>query len=219
MKKHHYAVLVAWATSVLGAGTALAEAPVVDVPAVVADALQTALSESLPEARLDVVGWKVPGNLRCTPTGATVDRAINGSGRYAIKMEGGGCGAWAWANVRVYAPGFITTRTVRMGEPLDGAVKTVDQEVRPGRIPAPVGPGSRAARMLNNGQLVEANHVETAGPKAGAPIKVMVRAGSLAVSQIGRAISCGHGHVCAVLPSGKHVEGELDGDVLQVVLQ
>jgi hypothetical protein len=224
MKQRHRicAVLLTWATSVAGAGSALAargEAPAVDVPAVVADALQTALSDVLPEARLDVVGWKVPGNGRCTPTGATLDRAINGSGRYAIKMEGGGCGAWAWATVKVYAPAFITTRTVRMGEALDGAVKAVDQEVHAGRTPAPVTPGSKAARALNNGQLVEANHIEAGGPKPGSPIKVIVQSGSLSVTQYGRAISCGRGHICAVLPSGKRVEGDLDGDVLQVVMQ
>jgi hypothetical protein len=224
MKHRHQicAALVTWATSAWGASAALAardEAPAVDVPAVVADALQTSLSNALPEGRLDVVGWKLSGSTRCTPTAATIDRAINGSGRYAVKLEGGGCGAWAWATVRVYAPAFITTRTVRAGEPLDGAVKSVDQEVRAGRTPAPVAPGSKAARALSNGQLVEANHVEAAGPKPGSPIKVMVRAGSLAVTQYGRAISCGHGRICAVLPSGKHVEGELDGDVLQVVMQ
>jgi hypothetical protein len=181
MKHRHQicAALLTWATTAWAPSAAAAArdearseafgARPVDVPALVADALQTALSESLPEGRLDVVGWKVSGNTRCTPTAAVLDRALSGSGRYAVKLEGGGCGAWGWAVVRVYAPGFITTRTVRMGEALDGAVKAVDQEVRAGRIPAPVGPGSRAARMLNNGQLVEANHVEAAGPRRARP--------------------------------------------------
>jgi hypothetical protein len=211
------AIVASWAALVLGAAVAHAETPAADLPPAVADALQASLAQALPEGRLEVVGWKASG-ASCVPASATVSSAVAGSGRYAVKVQGDGCGAWGWATVRVFAPAFITTRSVRLGEPLDGAVKSVDQEVRPGRVPAPVNPGSKAARALTSGQLVEASHLEATGPKPGSTVKVMVHAGSLSISQYGRAISCGRGRICAVLPSGKHVEGELEGDVLQVVL-
>jgi hypothetical protein len=210
-------VVVTGATCALGASpAALAEGAQVDVPAAVTDALQTALA--LPEARLDVLAWKTTGTGACTPTAANVDRPINGSGRYAVKLDGAGCGAWGWATLRVFAPAFVTTRPVRAGEMLDDAVKAVDQEVHPGRPPAAVGPGSKAARALTRGQLIEAGHIEVTGPAIGSPVKVLARSGSLAISQSGRVISCGRGRSCAILPTGKHVEGTYEGDVLVVVV-
>ena len=39
---------------------------------------------------------------------------------------------------------------------------------------------------------------------------VIVMSGPLAIEVQGRAISCGAGRTCAVLPSGRHVEGHLE---------
>ena len=181
------------------------------------EALQSALS--LPESRLEVLAWKMTATSRCTPEVATVDRPLTGSGRYAVKLEGPGCGVWGWATVRVFAPAYVTTRPVRAGDSLADAVKAVDREIRAGRTPASVNAGAKAARSLPSGQLVEAAHLEAGGPKAGAPIKVLVRSGSLGITQYGRAISCGRGRVCAVLPSGKHVEGNIEGETLVVEMQ
>jgi hypothetical protein len=220
---HHLSVAVAvavWALCALGigatafAGSGAGDDAGADVPGPVADALQDALS--VPSARLEVVGWKVSGGGRCNPDKASIERPIAGSGRYAVKLEGNGCGAWGWATVRVTAAVFVTTRTLRAGDALDGAVRSIDQEIRTGRAPAQVNAGSKAARAMSSGQLVEASHVELSGPSAGSPIKVLVRAGSLTIEQHGRAVSCGRGRVCAILPSGKHVEGSFEGGVLLV---
>ena len=212
---HHLTVALAtWATCVLcpGAAPAWAADATAEAPAPVVDALQSALT--LPGARVDVVSWKIPGNGPCNLASASLDRPVAGSGRYALRLEGAGCGAWGWATVRVFAPGYVTTRPVRAGEPLEDAVKAVDQEIRGGRSPVMVTASSKASRAINIGQLVEAAHVEVTGPSVGSPIKVLVRTGSLVIEQTGRAVSCGRGRVCAILPSGKHVEGTLEGDVL-----
>jgi flagella basal body P-ring formation protein FlgA len=127
---------------------------------------------------------------------------------------------WGWATVRVFAPVMVTTRAVRAGEVLAGAAKEMEKELRPGRAPARPEEitAAKAARALSPGQLIEAAHVEHTGPAAGLPIRVVVRSGALAITQTGRVVSCGRGRTCAVLPSGKHVEGTLANDVLEVEL-
>ena len=36
---------------------------------------------------------------------------------------------------------------------------------------------------------------------------VVLRSGALTVEQRGQSVACRHGHACALLPSGKRVEG------------
>jgi hypothetical protein len=225
------AVTLASSLLVLPAAPAFAS----ETPRAVAEALEAALV--VPGARVDLQSWKL-NTSGCTPDSAEVERPIDGSGRYGVKVSGPGCGVaaalpraggrgatspgvWGWASVRVFAPVFVTTRAVRPGETLSGAVKTMEKEVRPGRAPArieEVGQTAKAARALGAGQLIEAGHVEASGPAAGAPIRVVVRAGALAVTQAGRVVPCGRGRTCAVLPSGKHVEGTFADDTLVVEL-
>jgi hypothetical protein len=50
---------------------------------------------------------------------------------------------------------------------------------------------------------------------AGGAVRVVVRSGLVVLEQTGRFVPCGAGRACAVLPSGKHVEGRLeDGRVV-----
>jgi hypothetical protein len=56
------------------------------------------------------------------------------------------------------------------------------------------------------------------GPRAGTSIKIVVRAGALSVEQVGRIVPCTRDAVCAVLPSGKHVEGRVEDGRLIVEL-
>ena len=197
----------------IAAGVAVA-APAAEIPAPVAAAVEGAVPSEL-GARLEILAWK-QSRPECVATAASVERAITGSGRYAVKLTGKGCDAWGWVNLRLYAPAFVTTRAVRAGEPLEGAVKESEKEVRSGRAPAQVGAGAKAGRHLGAGQLIEATHLDAGAPGTGESIKVVVQAGALSVSQNGRAVPCGRGRVCAVLPSGKHVEGRLEAGVLVV---
>jgi len=49
-------------------------------------------------------------------------------------------------------------------------------------------------------------------------VKVVLVSGGLAVEQVGRAVPCARNHNCAVLPSGKHVDGALVEGRLMVQL-
>ena len=76
-----------------------------------------------------------------------------------------------------------------------------------------------AKRFLRAGTSVFERDVESAGRSAGDILKIRVRTGSLIVETQGRRIACGGGRICAVLPSGRHVEGRLeDGHRLVVEL-
>jgi hypothetical protein len=57
--------------------------------------------------------------------------------------------------------------------------------------------------------VLQPSDVAGATMASGETVKVIVMSGPLAIEVQGRAISCGAGRLCAVLPSGRHVEGHL----------
>ena len=184
-------------------------------------ALEQALT--LPGARLDAATEEKPMSRACAPREITVPRPVDGSGRFAVKVSGtksGGvaCEVWTWVRVRVVADVAVTKRAVRPGEAIADAVSTETREVRAGQVPARLLPGAVAARSLPANQLVQADAVSVATVKPGEQVKVMVVAGALAVMQTARSIPCSRGRSCAVLPSGKQVEGDLIDGRLVVVL-
>lgn len=152
----------------------------------------------------------------CAVTKASVARPLETSGRVAVKLTGQGCTGWAWVRVELWAPVPVTTRAVREGERLAGAFATVEKEIGRGRSPVEVPEGAIAARGLNAGQIIEASHLRAAqAPAAGETVKVVVHTGTLMVETTGRSVACGRGRACAVLPSGRHVEGRMvDGQLL-----
>jgi flagella basal body P-ring formation protein FlgA len=210
-------------TLVLSLGAALAAlatpAAAGETPAAVQHGLEAALV--VPGARLTVRSYRATGAAAgCAVSDATVDKPIEASGRYPVKVSGPGCGGWAWAEVVVKADVLVTTRAVRPGESLEGATTRVERELRAGRQPA-ASPDAgelvraRATRPLGRGQVVERSHLEAAGAAAGSPVKVIIRAGDLTITQTGRLVPCGRGRSCAVVPSGKRLEGTLvDGQLL-----
>jgi hypothetical protein len=172
-------------------------------------------SLAAPGARLVAVSYTPSGgNAGCRPTEVTLPRPIDGSGRYAVKLAGGGCHGWAWLKVDVYAQVPVLTRAVREGEPLEEAVAMTERLVSGGAFPPSLGPGSTAARPLPRGRALVPSDVQQSG--ATGPIRVVVRSGGLAIEATGRMISCGAGRSCAVLASGKHVEGRLEDGRLMV---
>jgi flagella basal body P-ring formation protein FlgA len=116
---------------------------------------------------------------------------------------------WGWVRFEVWAPAAFTTRPVRAGEPLQAALTVEDREIRSGHAAYVPPPGALAARDLPRGTVLQAAHVAGATLASGESVKVMVMSGPLAIEVQGRAISCGVGRLCAVLPSGRHVEGHL----------
>ncbi len=203
---------------VIGLGAMAAPDPALggEAPAHVISALEAALV--VPGARLELAAWRLQPRDSCRHGSARLERPLDGSGRYPVRLSGKGCESWGWATVKVYAQAFVTTRPVRAGEPFADAVKEVEEEVRSGRTPATVADGAKASRSMGSGQLVTAAHLDSENPGAGSTIKVVVRAGSLGVTQSGRAVPCGRGRACAILPTGKHVEGIMQGGMLVVDL-
>jgi hypothetical protein len=189
------------------AAAAPAAAAELTLPAHVQAAVDNAIAIS--GARVVPVSYTSSGSRACETTSATITRPIDGSGKFAVKLSGRGCVAWAWLKLDVWASVPVTTRLVREGERLDDAVTFVDRQITSGRAPVALTAESIAARPLPRGQAVMPEHVKRAGGNPGDTVKVLVVSGALAIETSGRVISCGRDRTCAVLASGKHVEGRL----------
>jgi hypothetical protein len=107
---------------------------------------------------------------------------------------------------------------VRAGEALDSSFSMVEQEIRAGRAPFVPPAGAVAVRGLAAGNTIRAADVGSSAVVAGDPIKILVVSGVLAVEAQGRRIPCGPSRACAVLSSGKHLEGRMDGGRMIVEL-
>ena len=136
--------------------------------------------------------------------------AIDGSGRVAVKFSGRDCSGWGWVHLEVWAETAVTTRVVRAGEALASSFTMVEQEVRSGRTPFVPPADAVAVRGLPAGTAIRAADVSRSAVVAGDPIKILVVSGVLAVEAQGRRIPCGPSRACAVLSSGKHLEGRMD---------
>jgi flagella basal body P-ring formation protein FlgA len=129
------------------------------------------------------------------------------------------CTGWLWADVRVMGPTPVARRAIRAGEPVSpGAVRLEDREIRAGQAPAVIGADVVADRLIAAGQVIEPSAVRAAGPRNGEALKVVLVSGGLQIEQLGHALACGRAQ-CAVLPSGKHVEGTLVEGRLMVTVQ
>jgi len=185
----------------------------VNLPAEVQAAVEQAVAVG--NARVVPVEYTPSKGRPCQATSATITRPIDGSGKFAVKLAGPGCTAWAWLKVDVWAQVPVTTRLVREGERLDDAVTFVDRQVTSGRAPVTLSSESVAARPLPRGQTVMPSDVKRTSGNAGDTVKVLVHSGALAIETSGRIVNCGRDKTCAVLASGKHVEGRLqDGRLL-----
>ncbi len=189
-------------------------APTAEVAPVVRHALERALAT--PGARLDSAveerGSTRP--LDCRVTEAEVAQPIEASGRLAVKISGraahgGHCDSWIWVRVRVVAPVAVATRALRAGDSLENAYDTEERELRAGHAPAAIGPSSVVTRAVAAGQILDGAAVGEPTLRLGEVVKVVVVSGALMIEQTGRGAPCLRGRSCAVLASGKQVEGEL----------
>jgi hypothetical protein len=169
-------------------------------------------------ARVVPTSYTASGTRGCAATTAVIGRPVDGSGKYAVKLMGDGCTGWAWLKVDVWAQVPVTTRLVREGERLDDAVTFVERQITAGRAPVALSAESLAAHPMPRGQAVMPADVKRSGGNTGDSIKVLVQSGALAIETSGRVIACGRDRTCAVLASGKHVEGRLAGGRLLVEL-
>jgi hypothetical protein len=186
------------------------------LPAPVQAALDGAVT--IPGARVVPTSYTASSPRPCAATSAVIGRPIDGSGRFAVRLAGNGCTAWAWLKVDVWAQVPVTTRLVKEGERLDDAVSFVERQITPGHAPVALSAESIAAHPLARGQAVTATDVKRTSGNVGETIKVLVTTGALAIETQGRLVACGADRSCAVLPTGKHVEGHLDAGRLIVEL-
>jgi hypothetical protein len=189
---------------------ALAAIAVVAPPAVL-----SALQASLPAgAHVEVLGYRGGA---CEPVTAELRTPFAASGTATVRIAGAGCAGWAFVEARVTAEALVLTRDVRAGEALEGAVEPAMREVRAGHtLLATLTPGAIASHHLRRGEAVESGSLRDEGPAPGQPVRVVLRIGAIALEQPGRALPCVRGRACALLPSGKRVEGRLEGGVLLV---
>jgi hypothetical protein len=200
--------------------TLVAAAPAAAVEVTLPAPVQAAVDNAVmvAGARVVPVSYAVSGR-PCAADTATISRPIDGSGRFAVKLTGTGCSAWAWLKVDLWAQVPVTTRLVREGERLDDAVTFVDRQITAGRPPLVLSAESVAAHPLARGQALAPTDVKRLTGNAGDSVKVLVQSGALAVETQGRIVACGRDKTCAVLASGKHVEGRLVEGRLMVEVQ
>ncbi len=221
-RSHAFVLTLLGTATLFGSGATIAHAN----ESLASPALKAALvaATTIAEARIDVVALDRPGG-DCVTTGpearVEVSRPIDGSGRVAVKLLGSRSGAgspcevWAWARVRVFAQVPIARRAIRAGDVLASATQMEEREIRSGHVPAILTPESVADRSLGAGQVIEAAAVRVPGLRAGETVKVLLVSGALAIEQVGRAVPCARGRNCAVLQSGKHIEGTIvDGRLM-----
>ncbi len=157
------------------------------------------------------------------PRGCTIERVelpgapLAGSGQAAVRLYGRGCPSWAWLRVTLSAPVAVAIRAVAAGEPLAGAMVMETRAITAGRVPFSPLPDAVAVRPIGPGKVIQPDQIRAAaGPGAGQPVQVIVRAGALAIEARGRLVACGRARSCAVLASGKNVEGRLEDGRLVV---
>ena len=179
-------------------------------PAVVVQALQQAAP---PGAHVEVTAYRA--TRPCEPQQAEVRGRVDGSGTIALRVAGSGCSGWAFADSHVTVKVMVADKPLQAGEPISASVAL--RELRRGHetlIEVPE--GAVAARAIARGEVIEPASIREPGLEPGQPVRVIVREGGLQLEQAGRALPCPRGRACALLPSGKRVEGRYDGGVLLV---
>ena len=192
------------------------------LPAVVADELQRAA----PFPSAQVTGSRYRAVSGCKVESAELSAPIVSSGTAALRVSGRGnngrpCSAYAFVDVHVVTDALISTRPIREGSPLEGAVRMVRREIARGETPITALPvGVVASRSLSAGQLVDPQLFRTPGLTPGSSVRVMLRAGALSLEENGIVARCtdtgGTERACATVASGKRVEGHYENGVILV---
>lgn len=170
-------------------------------------------------ARVQVIDTRLGLPEGCVARAVKADGAVTRSGVVALSVDGlargAPCHGRGWARVRLFAPVWVVTQTVRDGDGLDGAVARVERELASGLEPVDALPeGARARATLSKGTVVEARHVRGSGPAPGDRVVVEVLVGRVRLVQDAVAIACPT--TCARLSNGARVEGAFVDGKLRV---
>jgi hypothetical protein len=192
-------------------------------PPFVTDVIRHAVPQ--PEARVIVLRYAPNAPAGCAVSSAIALTVPSGSGDATLKLmghdaSGAPCEGWARVHASISVPAFLTTTAVAAGSPLAGATSIVDRPWRPAvHLITELPPGAVAAEALPAGTPVEVHHLRHEGPAPGEAVTVELVMGDITIEQSATLAPCSPGRDCALLPSGKRVEGQLQGDRLRVELR
>jgi hypothetical protein len=180
------------------------------IPPPVAEAVKGAAG--VPGATVELSAYR-PSPASCPIESAQVERPYFGSGEVLAHFAGAHCSGAALVHVSVRAAIWIAKKAVRAGEVIEA--EQVEKEIH-GEVLSALPNGARAAHAINAGQAISAEMLQDAAGPVGGKVSVELVDGALRIGTTGRVVPCSRGKSCAVLPSGKHVEGDFTGGVLVV---
>lgn len=158
----------------------------------------------------------------CSVTQATSNTPVRVSGRVALSLsgvdrQGRSCGGLAWTRVAVEALSWVTRDAADAG---DAAAPRVEQrwvEIGLGADPwRGALDGMEFAIPVLGNTLVETRHVRLVLPKAGTPVTVAVKHGTVMVTHRGWMVRCGARRACAQVGNGRQVSGNFSDGTLWV---
>lgn len=153
----------------------------------------------------------------CVAREARVERPYFTSGEVMARFTGedskGPCSGAALVHATVRAPVWVAVKSAKAGETIEAV--QAERELRAEPL-TDLPQGARAARSIAAGAIIDQASLQDAAGPTGSKIAVELRDGTLRVATVGRVVPCGRGKSCAVLQSGKHVEGQVENGVLLV---
>jgi hypothetical protein len=193
---------------------ALATIAVTIIPPPVALAIRSAAA--VPGAVVELSGYRA-SPASCVAREARVDRPYFVSGEVMARFTGqdsrGPCSGAALVHATVRAQVWVAAKAARSGDLIEAV--QAEREVRVEPL-AGLPEGARAARAIAAGSVIDAGLLQDAAGPAGSKIQIELHDGSLRIATSGRVVPCSRGKSCALLESGKHVEGLFRGGVLIV---
>jgi hypothetical protein len=184
------------------------------IPPAVAASVKTAAA--VPGATVELSNYRA-APASCIAREASVERPYFASGEVMARFTGedskGPCNGAALVHATVRARVWVAARGAKTGEPIEAI--QAERELRAEPL-AQLPRGARAARAIAAGSIIDAASLQDPAGPVGSKIDIELRDGALRVATEGRVVPCGRGRSCAVLQSGKHVEGQVENGVLLV---
>lgn len=187
---------------------------VTTIPQAVAASVKTAAA--VPGATVELSNYRA-APASCVAREARVERPYFASGEVMARFTGedskGPCNGAALVHATVRAQVWVAAKAAKTGDAIE-AIKA-ERELRAEPL-TDLPQGARAARPIAAGSIIDAASLQDAAGPVGGKIGIELRDGALRVATEGRVVPCGRGRSCAVLQSGKHVEGQVQNGILLV---
>ena len=187
---------------------------VTTIPQAVAASVKTAAG--VPGATVELSNYRA-APASCVAREARVERPYFASGEVMARFTGedskGPCNGAALVHATVRAQVWVAAKAAKTGDAIE-AIKA-ERELRAEPL-TDLPQGARAARPIAAGSIIDAASLQDAAGPVGGKIGIELRDGALRVATEGRVVPCGRGRSCAVLQSGKHVEGQVQNGILLV---